>query len=115
MLTRRLAMAAGLSLLASTAVGQSTDIIQIAGMYDAEGMNADGTKYKGQVAVVQNDDTVQLTWAIGSETFYGVGIIEGRVITVEWGDSSPIVYVAMGNELHGIWNNGSAVERLMLR
>ena len=115
MLSRRLALASGISFLATASIGQSTEIVQIAGMYDAEGMNADGTKYKGQVAVVQNDDTVQMTWAIGTETFYGVGILEGRVLTVEWGDTTPMVYVVMENELHGIWNNGTAVERLMLR
>ncbi len=38
---------------------------------------------------------------------------EGRVVTVDWGAETPVVYVVMpGGALHGTWDGGMALERL---
>lgn len=88
----------------------------LTGAYTARGMQGDGKSYQGQVDIIQEGTALSFTWTINNETFTGAGLQEGRVIAVDWGAESPIVYVVMPNgELHGTWANGTAVERLVRR
>ena len=87
--------------------------IAIDGAYRSDGRNADGSAYDGRVQIVQQGEAVEFTWNIGSDVFRGAGTIEGRVVTVDWGDSSPVIYVVMTDgELHGTWADGTALEKL---
>ncbi len=123
MLTRRLILAGLATGLAVPARAQgkkgATDtmaLLGVDGVYDAHGMNPDGTTYSGRVDIVQQGDAVEMTWAIGSDTYRGQGTLEGRVLTVDWGAATPVVYVVMPNgELHGTWDGGTALEKLTPR
>jgi len=91
-------------------------IIGIDGDYRSNGRNADGSAYSGNVVVVQQGDAVEFTWTISTDTYRGAGLIEGRIVTVDWGAATPVIYVAMPNgELHGTWDNGAALEKLTPR
>lgn len=88
----------------------------IDGRYKAEGLNADGSSYSGTVDIVQQGDAVEITWNVQGQTFRGAGQIEGRVVTIDWGEATPVVYVVMEDgELHGTWDDGKALERLLPR
>ena len=85
----------------------------IAGRYRAEGRNPDGSDYSGRVDIMQQGQAVDFTWVIGNDTYRGTGEIEDRVVTVDWGEATPVVYVIMPNgALHGTWADGTALERL---
>ena len=111
------ALAALTSLAAQTtaATAQQAPIANVAGNYLAWGMNADGSNYAGQVQIIQQGNAVEVYWSVASQSYSGRGWVEGRVVTVNWGSSSPVVYVLMGRELHGTWNNGTALEKLTPR
>mgnify|MGYP006295797075 CR=1 FL=1 len=115
-LTRRLALAGLATALAGPALAQKKTggrSAAIAGRYRAEGRNPDGSAYSGTVAVVQQGDAVEFTWQVGNDSYRGAGTIEGRVGTVDWGDTHPVVYVVMPDgELHGTWADGTALERM---
>ena len=123
MLTRRGTLS-GLALIAATpalaqgkksaGAGDSFDrLLGIDGHYRARGLNTDGNSYDGRVDIVQQSDVVEITWVIRKETVRGAGRIEGRVVTVEWGDTSPVFYLVMDDgELHGTWDDGLALEKL---
>lgn len=85
----------------------------LSGMYQAQGMNANGSKYGGTVEITQFGSAVTMKWSIGSDTFQGAGTYENRVVSVNWGDQHPVVYVLMPDgSLHGTWANGTALEKL---
>lgn len=85
----------------------------IAGAYSAFGMNTDGSTYEGTAQIADNGDgSYTLNWQVGS-SYTGRGTLEGRILTVDFGDSSPVVYVLMEDgELHGTWADGYALDRL---
>lgn len=114
MLTRRILLAAAFSGLSSASIAQG-GITDISGLYTAHGMNADGSSYTGQVQIAQHGQSVAMTWSIGSSSYQGQGRLDGRILTVDWGAATPVVYVLMGNELHGTWNGGTALEKLTPR
>ncbi len=86
-------------------------LADITGQYFAYGRNADGSAYQGLVSVLANGDgTFAVNWQVGS-TYSGVGRMEGRVLEVEWGDTTPATYVLMPDgELHGTWGDGTGLE-----
>ncbi|MDJ0826135.1 MAG: hypothetical protein QNJ16_11590 [Rhodobacter sp.] len=125
MLTRRLILTGLLAGLALPALAQGkksaggddmTRLPGIDGAYTAAGLNADGSKYRGQVEITQQGDAVEFTWTVGTDTFRGQGTIEARVVTVDWGAATPVIYVVMDDgELHGTWDDGAALEKLTPR
>ena len=127
MLTRR-RLLSGLAILAATpafAQGKKSSgsdgdsmnrLIGNDGTYSARGLNADGTAYEGRVDITQQGDAVEFTWNVGEDVFRGQGSIEGRIVTVDWGDATPVIYVVMDDgELHGTWADGTALEKLTPR
>lgn len=113
MITRRLAMA-GLAATLGTAVSaQNSTVYRVGGLYTAFGMNPDGSKYSGQVQISQAGPNIEMLWTVGGQQYSGRGILQGSVMTVDWGASTPVIYVVVGNELHGTWDNGTALERLV--
>ena len=88
--------------------------LSIAGRYRAEGRNPDGSAYSGTVTIEQQGQVVDFTWVIGDDTYRGTGMIENRVVAVDWGDATPVIYVVMQNgALHGTWSDGTALEKLL--
>lgn len=86
----------------------------LSGSYAVEGMNPDGSKYTGTVSLVENGGSVSMTWTVGSSSYAGAGLVDGKVITVQWGDPNPVYYVITpSGELHGTWAGGKALERLV--
>ncbi|MDF0600276.1 hypothetical protein P1J78_06005 [Psychromarinibacter sp. C21-152] len=129
MLTRRLLAAGLLSALATAAPAQQQQgkketgpgtkpvpVIGIDGQYAAAGRNPDGSTYHGTVWIVQQGTAVEVEWSVGGDTYRGQGIIEGRVVAVDWGSDTPVVYVVMPDgALHGTWADGTALEKLTPR
>ncbi|MCR8726253.1 LIC10280 family protein [Frigidibacter sp. ROC022] len=119
MLARRHILALLLGLAATPTVAQNVQpgpVLQVAGSYTAQGLYPDGTIYSGLVEIAQNGGRVAMTWNIEGETYQGTGLIDGRVMAVDWGDATPIVYIIMpDHELHGTWNDGLALEKLTPR
>ena len=89
--------------------------IDLAGVYRVEGTNPNGSKYRGMVALAQNDDQFKFTWWIGKDVFSGSGHFAGKMLVVNWGDKTPVIYT-FGDEgaLDGEWADGSATETLEL-
>ncbi|MBD3663962.1 hypothetical protein [Sulfitobacter aestuariivivens] len=86
----------------------------LTGSYRAEGRNPNGSAYSGTVVIGQQGNAVQINWTISNETYVGSGILDGRVLVVNWGQPLPVVYVVMpSGDLHGTWNDGTALERLI--
>lgn len=124
MLTRRLILAAALALPAAAALSQdgkksasadpfAASGVSVAGSYAAEGRNPDGSAYSGQVTIRQDGTRVSMDWRIGTDTYSGDGVVEGRVVTVDWGAETPVVYVVMPDgDLHGTWDDGRGLEKL---
>ena len=89
--------------------------IDLAGVYRVEGTNPNGSKYRGMVALAQNNDQFNFTWWIGKDVFRGTGHFAGKMLVVNWGDKTPVIYT-FGDEgaLDGEWADGSATETLDL-
>ena len=99
---------AAFGLLAVAALAQD-----LTGAYLAQGRNADGSTYRGTVQLTHRADVVSLAWQVGAESYIGTGVLDGRVVTVDWGADTPVVYVVMPDgTLHGTWADGYALERL---
>ncbi|MEQ8895744.1 MAG: hypothetical protein RID23_01545 [Roseovarius sp.] len=115
MLTRRLFTAAALAMLATAATAHDTQILNIAGQYTAQGRYPDGRAYTGQAEIFQQGSEVEIYWSIDGQSYQGRGNVQGRIVTVNWGAATPIIYVVNDPELHGTWDGGSALERLVPR
>ncbi|HEX6830893.1 MAG TPA: caspase family protein [Methyloceanibacter sp.] len=89
--------------------------IDLAGVYRVEGTNPNGSKYRGMVALAQNNDQFNFTWWIGKDVFRGTGHFAGKMLVVNWGDKTPVI-CTFGDEgvLDGEWADGSATETLDL-
>ena len=99
------------ALLAAAPIAQAQQ--HILGDYFAYGRNADGSAYSGTVAISGNaNGTVTVDWSVGS-VYSGVGVLNGDVLTVEWGADHPAFYIVMPDgELHGTWADGAGLELL---
>ncbi|MGO8692098.1 MAG: CsgG/HfaB family protein [Rectinemataceae bacterium] len=87
----------------------------IGGTYRAAGTNPDGTKYEGSCIVgINPDGTYSFVWDIGGASYTGIGKLKDGVMTVDWGDVSPVVYQVQqdGKILVGTWSNGKATETI---
>jgi hypothetical protein len=106
-------LAAPLLVLAGPVAAHDDQILDISGSYTAQGRNADGTPYHGKALLVQNGAQVQVGWTVGAQAYAGTGVLQGRILTVNWGSPTPMIYVVVGRELHGTWDGGRALERLI--
>lgn len=106
--SRRVLLAASFVVTAGGALAQS-----ISGGYLADGRNPNGSSYSGRVQISDSGGNVAMSWQVGSQAYSGTGRHDGQVLTVNWGDSHPVIYVIMRNgELHGTWANGHGLEKL---
>lgn len=114
MFGRRAALAGVAAVLLASALPQAATAQSVTGQYRAEGMNANGSRYTGTVVVAQNGTQLRLNWTVGSSQYMGSGTRNGDILWIDWGSAHPVVYVKMPNgELHGTWDNGRALERLI--
>ncbi|MGC1496845.1 MAG: hypothetical protein WA790_13625 [Sulfitobacter sp.] len=113
--TRRLMMIGALAALSiSPAIAQTIDIGTINGLYTAEGRNPDGSAYSGSVVMAEVNGAVQINWTVGNQHYAGTGVRDGQIVVVNWGAAYPVIYVVMADgNLHGTWDNGKALERLI--
>jgi len=52
-------------------------------------------------------------WRVGGSNYRGSGTLASNVLTVDWGDSSPVVYALNANgTLSGLWQSGAGEEML---
>ncbi|MCE8008683.1 hypothetical protein [Aestuariivita sp.] len=113
--TRRATVGAGLAalIIAADSGAKAQTLRDLTGTYRAEGRNPDGSTYSGQAVIAQQGGVVQIAWQVGAQSYSGQGTFDGRVLSVDWGDTHPVVYVLMSDgTLHGTWSNGRALERL---
>lgn len=88
----------------------------LTGVYRVDGTNPGGGFYKGMVAVTQTGDQFTFKWWIGTQKFTGTGHLAGRMLVVNWGEKTPVVYTFGSREvLEGEWADGTATERLTLQ
>ena len=100
---------------ASASANASASVAGIGGTYQANGTNGDGAPYAGTCAVaLKPDGSYSFEWVIGEYTYVGVGTLKNGIMTVEWGDSSPVIYKVQqgGKVLDGTWSGGEATEKL---
>ena len=85
----------------------------ISGTYVVYGRHGDGRTFEGTATIADGDDGYAIEWLIGEASYNGIGVLDGRVLTVEWGTEAPAIYVVMPDgELHGTFEDGLGVELL---
>ncbi len=87
----------------------------IGGSYLAKGVNPDGSVYEGSCLVApQEDGSFSFDWEIGGSTYTGSGSLRNGILTVDWGESYPVIYQVKqgGRVLVGTWSGGKATETL---
>lgn len=87
----------------------------LAGVYHADGLNPNKSRYRGMAIIVPEDEQVRFTWWIGKDVFSGRGHFAGRMLVVYWGQKHPVIYdFGRSAKLDGEWADGKATERLSL-
>lgn len=97
-----------LSLYAAT-----SDAVPRKGLYRVEGLNGDGSRYAGQMALDAGGEAneYRLRWTVGDTSYDGSGKFSDGLLIVDWGDTSPLVYaLATDGRLVGLWGGGTASE-----
>lgn len=83
------------------------------GTYSVAGVNPNGSRYHGTVTISSDGDLYRFRWRIAGQTFRGQGKLNGRTLTIDWGQSSPVIYQVRDNgTLRGTWDDGRAGETL---
>ena len=89
--------------------------LALGGLYLVDGSNPDGSRYRGMAALTPAGNQFRFTWWLRRQVFSGVGQFAGRMMVVNWGAKSPVIYtVARNDDLVGEWADGSATDRLTL-
>lgn len=100
---------------AATTAPEPLSSDSLLGEYSVVGTNPNGTSYRGVVNITSGGGGLyNFVWRIGSSQSYrGSGRLNGRTLTVNWGQSSPVIYQVQDNGvLVGRWSNGRATEDL---
>jgi Caspase domain len=84
------------------------------GRYRVAGRNQTGQQYAGSLVMSRQGDTYQLDWRVGSSSFRGTGTPQGNILSVDWGQATPVVYaVGADGTLKGLWSAGQGEETLV--
>jgi hypothetical protein len=82
----------------------------LTGTYDCQGMEPDGTPYRGLVQIVPNHGTYDVVWMFSSGQHYaGLGVVNGDVLAVSYFTNRPGVVAykiekrQAGPQLQGQW------------
>lgn len=94
--------------------GLESVIARIPGDYACSGSNPNGSTYRCNVTISRSGDTYSFRWLIADGTRYsGTGRLRGRTLTVDWGQSAPVIYqVGDDGVLRGRWARGAGRETL---
>jgi hypothetical protein len=80
------------------------------GTFGITGTNAgSNSAYKGNLSIKKVGTVYHLTWAVGSTSYSGVGILDGNTLVVGWGFGNAfgvVKYATNGNAAKGIWAMG---------
>jgi hypothetical protein len=88
---------------------------QLTGIYRVEGTNPNGSQYRGMLTLTPFGKDFLFKWWIARQTFTGSGQFAGKMLVVNWGQASPVVYTINRNgNLDGEWADGTATEKLEL-
>lgn len=104
-----LAVILGLSSISGATAGETLKS-GIAGVYDCQGTNPDGSPYKGIVEVVPVGDTFLVRWTLPDDvSVTGVGVFSSGVLAVSYFTVAPavVVYKLDGERLVGEWTTGA--------
>jgi caspase domain-containing protein len=83
------------------------------GQYRVSGRNPNGQSYSGTVSIANRSGQFVVDWRVGGSNYRGSGTLASNVLTVDWGDSSPVVYAVNANgTLTGLWQAGAGEETL---
>jgi hypothetical protein len=83
------------------------------GKYSVSGTNPNGSSYSGEVTIRHDRGTYYFNWRVGRDTFRGSGKLNGRTLTINWGQSSPVIYRVLNDgTLSGKWARGTGSEDL---
>jgi len=95
--------------------GAATPRLALGGLYRVLGTNPNGSKYAGMATLTPAGDQYAFTWWIARQVFSGVGQFAGKMMVVEWGDKTPVIYSVLPDKnLSGEWADGSATDHLTL-
>jgi hypothetical protein len=84
------------------------------GQYRVSGRNPNGEPYSGTVSIVTRSGQYVLDWRVGSNNYRGNGTLASNVLTVDWGDSTPVIYTLNADgTLSGLWRAGDGEETLI--
>jgi hypothetical protein len=96
--------------LPAAPAAQPDPVGDLTGAYVCEGVNPDGTKYRGTVDISKVSNTYRVQWTMSEHTLVGVGIVSNGVLAVSYFGGAPgvIVYRPAGGKLVGEWTVGTA-------
>ena len=117
MLATRLALSVAVLLIPAGAAPRASDAPDLDGMYISEGLNADGTSYRGVVYLARQGESVVVTWMVPRatderiilvQTALGIGIVDSGVLAVSYYTTRMIGVVLYrieqdGRRLTGRW------------
>jgi len=82
-------------------------VVAIDGMYRSDGVNPNGTKYRGTVEIAKDDQTYLVRWLSQQVTSVGIGIVRGDVLAVSYFTGNNIgialYHIEKGPRLIGEW------------
>ena len=83
------------------------------GDYVVAGTNPNGTRYRGAVSISRQGSRYQLDWRVGQSSYRGIGTLDGNVLVVNWGSTTPVIYsLGADGTLSGLWAAGHGSEIL---
>ena len=72
-------------ILLTAAVSLGEEKNTLVGLYACKGTNPDGGMYEGRVEIAERKSVYNVKWKVGDQTYVGVALREGDVLSVAWG------------------------------
>jgi hypothetical protein len=96
--------------LGTTMTAAAEPRVDLSGIYLCEGINPDGTPYRGIVEITSTANTYHVRWTMSEQLTTGVGIFSGGVLAVSYVGQTPgvVVYKRDGSRLVGEWTMGGS-------
>jgi hypothetical protein len=84
------------------------------GRYRVSGRTPNGDPYSGTASIVSRSGQYVVDWNVGSSNYRGSGTLASNVLTVDWGNSTPVIYALNADgTLSGLWSAGEGEETLI--
>ncbi len=91
----------------SSETTKTVNHLVVEGTYDVRGTNPTGGRYRGEAYLSRIGDSWRFEWLIAGQTFVGIGEFVNGKLSIEWGDSNPVVYdILETGVLDGRWGAG---------